>query len=398
MPKIVNSWTEFQPLKRVVVGRPEGTQVFAPEPGTMLDMPVGGFPLGTWGKFPQELVDEANEQMDYFVEVLEKRGVIVDRVTVHPYLAEENSFGTPDWTVMNFRGTNCPRDLFMPVGNEIIEAPGVLRTRWFEYLCMRPLFEQYFKEDPEFLWTAAPKPRLTDKSYVKNYWHKEKHEWTLDERHQRSLDWKFVYTEQEPMWDAAAAARCGKDVIMSCGQAVNKSGMDWLKRYFGEKGIRFHHVLWDTDPESETAKTWGFGGGHIDVLLLPLRPGLFVHNPEHPIATPELTQLIKQNDWEIVDAAKPSHIYQNKLSVWGESGDPRTSWISMNTLSLDEKSVFVEAHEDAYIEQLTKLGFEVIPIPYDKAEIFGGSLHCTTVDVYREGKCEDYFPKQVKGY
>jgi glycine amidinotransferase len=29
---------------------------------------------------------------------------------------------------------------------------------------------------------------------------------------------------------------------------------------------------------------------------------------------------------------------------------------------------------------------------------FGGALHCTTLDVYREGKCEDYFPKQIKGY
>ena len=108
MTKIVNSWTEFQPLKRVIVGRPEGTQVFAPEPGAQLDMPRSDFPLGTYGKFPQELVDAANEQMDYFIEKLEERGVIV---------------GTPDWTAMNFRGTNCPRDLFMPVGNEIIEAP-----------------------------------------------------------------------------------------------------------------------------------------------------------------------------------------------------------------------------------------------------------------------------------
>ena len=32
MPKRVNSWTEWDPLKRVIVGRPEGTQVPAPEP------------------------------------------------------------------------------------------------------------------------------------------------------------------------------------------------------------------------------------------------------------------------------------------------------------------------------------------------------------------------------
>ena len=29
------------------------------------------------------------------------------------------------------------------------------------------------------------------------------------------------------------------------------------------------------------------------------------------------------------------------------------------------------------------------------AYAFGGALHCATADVYREGKCEDYFPKQI---
>ena len=28
MPKVVNSWNEWDPLKRVIVGRPEGTNIF----------------------------------------------------------------------------------------------------------------------------------------------------------------------------------------------------------------------------------------------------------------------------------------------------------------------------------------------------------------------------------
>jgi glycine amidinotransferase len=34
-------------------------------------------------------------------------------------------------------------------------------------------------------------------------------------------------------------------------------------------------------------------------------------------------------------------------------------------------------------EQLDKLGFEVIPIPYDNVVPFGGILHCTTLDIPR---------------
>jgi glycine amidinotransferase len=70
----------------------------------------------------------------------------------------------------------------------------------------------------------------------------------------------------------------------------------------------------------------------------------------------------------------------------------------MNTFSLGPNTVCVEAHELNYIDQLTKLGFEVVPVPYDAVYPFGGELHCTTLDVYREGTLEDYFPQQISGY
>ena len=45
-------------------------------------------------------------------------------------------------------------------------------------------------------------------------------------------------------------------------------------------------------------------------------------------------------------------------------------------------------------EQISDLGFEVVPVPFRDAYPFGGALHCATTDVYREGKMEDYFPIQ----
>ena len=43
------------------------------------------------------------------------------------------------------------------------------RSRWFEYLCYRPLLQKFFDQDPEMKWESAPKPRLTEKSYRPNY-------------------------------------------------------------------------------------------------------------------------------------------------------------------------------------------------------------------------------------
>ena len=61
MAKIVNCWNEWDPLKRVIMGRPEGTNIPAPEPAWWYHRPDGDYPLGSWGPFPQEMIDKANE-------------------------------------------------------------------------------------------------------------------------------------------------------------------------------------------------------------------------------------------------------------------------------------------------------------------------------------------------
>jgi glycine amidinotransferase len=50
------------------------------------------------------------------------------------------------------------------------------------------------------------------------------------------------------------------------------------------------------------------------------------------------------------------------------------------------------------MELFDNYGFEVVPVPFYKVSPFGGGLHCCTADVYREGTCEDFFPKQIEGF
>ena len=98
MAKIVNSWDEWSPLKRIIVGRVRGTQIPAPEPNWQYPNAEGGFPLGSWGMFPKDMVEKAEEQQENFVKLLEKRGVIVDRVELHPVTLSPTPVSTPDWT------------------------------------------------------------------------------------------------------------------------------------------------------------------------------------------------------------------------------------------------------------------------------------------------------------
>jgi glycine amidinotransferase len=401
MTKIVNSWNEWDPLKRVIVGRPEGTSIPAPEPAWWYDLPRGRYPLGSYGPFPQEMIDAANEQMDYFVGVLERRGVLIDRIEVQPFM-----FGQPlpsplGWVQPNAHGVNNVRDVTMIHGNYVVEATTCRRSRIYERFNLRPLFEQYFKEDPELVHFAAPLPMLTNESYVSvsgtgtpDYYYYFDKVWTDEQKAERLHNWEFQLSEKEPLWDAADGMRFGKDIFHQCSSVTNKGGMDWLKRMLGALGIRVHHVLFDTpaDPEKpNNHHPW-----HIDVDLMPLRPGLCMYNPDWPPITQEFRQLFELNDWELVPAAPPTHVHTAEVYLFGDCG--KKSWISMNTLSIDPKTVCVEAHESAYCEQLDKLGFEVIPIPYEHVIPLGGALHCTTLDVYREGDCEDYFPRQVPAY
>jgi glycine amidinotransferase len=393
MSQIVNSWNEWDALKRVIIGRPEGTNIPAPEPAWWYNLPDGGFPLGSWGPFPQDMVDAANIQMDYFVSKLEERGIQVDRVEIEPFMFNK-AVSTPDWTNLNSHGVNNVRDVTLIHGNYIIESTTTRRSRWYEYLNLRPIFERYFKEDPEVVHFAAPKPRLTDESYVKDYYYYFDNVWTDEEKREKLYNWDFQLTEKEPLWDAADLMRFGKDIFVQASSVTNRSGFNWLKRMLGTLGLRAHSVQFDTpsDPDSPN----NFHPWHIDVCLTPLRPGLCLYNPDWPPRNPEFWELFKINGWELIPAARPTYVHKHKVFLFGEQN--KKSWISMNTFTISPNTICAEEKETAFCEQLDKLGMEVIPIPYEDVVPFGGALHCTTLDVNRDGKLEDYFPKQVKGY
>ena len=304
MAKIVNSWNDWDPLKRVIVGRCDNSMIPPEEPATSEKVPVDSEMRGMWGLRPLRTVERGNECLENLVKAVEERGVVVDRPTP---LQWNQAIGTPDFRNDSMMTCMPPRDILLTVGNEIMASANSFRCRYFEYLAYWPLMKQYFDEDPEFLWTQAPRPRLTDASYKHNYYDEKI---TLEERLVRTANKDFVTTEVEPMWDAADLMRMGKDIF-------------------------------------------------------------------------------EANDWQIVDAAQPAHDEPPALCY-------SSVWLSMNCLVLDPSTVIVEASEVHEQEQMDQLGMNVIPVDLRDAYPFGGGLHCSTADVYREGECLDYFPNRVK--
>jgi len=134
----------------------------------------------------------------------------------------------------------------------------------------------------------------------------------------------------------------------------------------------------------ETVLNWWNACGPLKHVIVGRADGTMVQAPEPAI----------ERDWP--DHGFPLGTYGPLSTEMEEKANEQVD--DFAKLVLDPKTVCVEASETTQMEQLDKLGFEVIPVPLWDVAVFAGGLHCATADVYREGTCEDYFPKQVEGY
>ncbi|HEV2689172.1 MAG TPA: hypothetical protein VGV35_11475 [Bryobacteraceae bacterium] len=356
---IVNSWNEWDPLQEVVVGSVRGAADMGFEPALSPYFPAGdpGREL-QGGPVHPSVVDDAERQLDFFAELLGRRGVTVRR----PDPVEHTiPVKTPDWETAGGHANACPRDLLLVIGNQIIEAPMAQRARYFEFRAYRSLLKDYFRSGAA--WTTAPKPLMSDDLYAARG--------PSDGEPFNFLSGPLL-TEFEPAFDAACFARCGRDIFWQPDLVSNEFGVEWLRRHLGPT-FRIHRIAF-----RERIPT------HIDTTLVPVRPGLVLINPERRCIDGSM-RLFTENGWQVVPA--PPSVRTGRAPARDVS-----NWISMNILMLDERTAVVEEAETPMMDLMRSLGCEVIPCPFDRVYPFGGGFHCCTADIRREGKLQSYFP------
>ncbi|MEG4916423.1 amino acid adenylation domain-containing protein [Microcoleus sp. B7-D4] len=362
-PSPVCSYNEWDPLEEVIVGIVDGAMV--PSWHTIhraTVLPGQEKQMESLAKrtqkqplpYPEWLVQAATKCVDGFAHILESEGVIVRRPDIVDYSA---SFRTPDWEVMNGFCSANPRDVFLVIGNEIIEAPMADRSRYFESWAYRSLLKEYLKGGAK--WVAAPKPQLLDTQYDPDY----KTPAPGEER-------RFVITEFEPTFDAADFVRFGRDIFVQKSHVTNSLGIEWVRRHLGDE-YRVHE-LQSLCPQAL----------HIDTTLVPLAPGKVLVNPLF-IDVDNLPDYFKS--WDILLAPKPNRtpmtLYDTKVI---------SQWVNMNVLSLDEERVIVEKSQESTIQALKDWGFKPIPCEFESYYPFMGSFHCATLDVRRRGELRSY--------
>jgi glycine amidinotransferase len=87
------------------------------------------------------------------IRLLEGEGIKVRRPDVVDFAFR---YRCPDWSSRGFC-VACPRDVFLIIGDEIIETPTCWRSRYFEADAYRSLFKEYFLKGAKLLFgqTAA---------------------------------------------------------------------------------------------------------------------------------------------------------------------------------------------------------------------------------------------------
>ena len=367
----VNAWNEWDELEEMVVGIADFACFEPTEPGSrpaLRDRDIATiFPFPR-GPKKQEVTEKANEELSGLSTLLEAHGVTVRRPEKYDF---DVAVKTPLFEVENQYCAVCPRDIMITFGNEILEATMSRRGRFFEYLPYRKLVYEYWNNDPEMLWNAAPKPTMQDSMYREDFW-----TWPLEERFKRMHDFEFCITQDEVIFDAADCSRFGRDIFVQESMTTNRAGIRWLKRHLEPRNFRVHDVHFPLD----------FFPSHIDCTFVPLAPGIVLVNPERPIKEGE-EKLFLDNGWKFIEAPYPTST-DSEMPMFCQS----SKWLAMNVLSISPNKVICEEQEYPLHELLDKNGFEVYPIPFRNVFEFGGSLHCATWDIRRKGACEDYFP------
>jgi N-dimethylarginine dimethylaminohydrolase len=343
------SCNEWDQLEEVIVGNPLRARFPTPDRSSQLaEFPDRSLNEIPQGPFSQQIIEETEEDLNGFVDVLEGMGITVKRPETWPH---EEKFSTINWESEGYYNY-CPRDVMLVIGDQIIETPNVIRSRYQETFSYREMMVDYLKSGAR--WYSAPKPMLLDSLF--------------------DVDLaKPTPRNDEPAFDAANVLRFGEDLIYLVSGTGNELGGQWLQTILGDK-FRVH-FLKDV-----------YYGSHIDSTFVALRPGLLLCNPGR-INDDTLPEILKQ--WDVIYSPEMENTerYDDKYLAKCIG----SNWIDMNAFSISPNLVVVDSDQTALIKLIEKNGVDVIPIKLRHSKMMGGGFHCVTLDVRRAGKLERYF-------
>ncbi len=308
-----------------------------------------------------EIISERIEDLNNLANTLSNLGIKVHRPDI---VSTPKKIVTPTFDGVLHSSASNVRDMTFTYANSIIETPPLIRGRYFENLGMYDIFMDYFKNGSD--WIKAPNPKLLDT--------------TVDfSPLQQKRDYNNIPKQYDMAIDAAQFTKIGKDILCNKSTFNHELGYMWMKRILEKEGATLHILDSMID-------------NHIDGSLVVLRPGTFLVN-ESCLLKPIKEYLPKKfKNWDMLTTGdiKIKPMNESEFYNIGYSKLASTRGMDVNVLSINDNTVIVNESAVSTIDILDKNGFNVIPIKLRHSELFGGGIHCHTLDMVRENEQKDY--------
>jgi glycine amidinotransferase len=274
------------------------------------------------GPYPQQVVDEANEDLETFVSFLLDEGVEV----VRPKRTDTEYY--------NF----CPRDVIFTHKDLTIATPMPLRCRKDAW---KPLLHH--------LDTTIIVPcKYQDELYNEN---------CVGDKDTLAL------TEITPAFDAANVIRANDDILYLVSNSGNIAGANLLQEMLRDRAKV--HLLQGV-----------YSYMHIDTTIAFLREGLLLANPSRIKSKEDLPGPFKT--WDIIWCPEPVDV-----GYYG-SYNNCSPWCNMNLFSINPNLVVLEEHQHPTRKILENYNIECAMLPMRQTRTLSGCFHCVTLDLERD--------------
>tara|TARA_B100002019_G_scaffold72534_1_gene62635 strand:- start:5305 stop:6264 length:960 start_codon:yes stop_codon:yes gene_type:complete len=317
--KSQNEWGE---LKKVVVGVAD--HAIVPE----IDLSVRTINYAdrkditdiSVGSYPQQVIDEANEDLEVFVNFLQRQNVEV----IRPNRLETDYY--------NF----CPRDVIFTHKDISIATPMPLRCR-----------RDAWKPFSEILDFEVISCDYSDELY------------NLECVGNKDV---LALKELSPAFDAANILRSNDDILYLVSNSGNVKGAELLQEILGDRAKV--HMLQGV-----------YSYMHIDTTIAFLREGLMLLNPERIKSVDILPEPFK--NWDVIWCPEPVDI------GYYPGYNHASEWVNMNLFSVSENLVALEKNQEPTRKALEKHGIECAMLPMRHGRTLSGIFHCVTLDLER---------------
>lgn len=162
--------------------------------------------------------------------------------------------------------------------------------------------------------------------------------------------------------DAANILRITKDKWLFLESASgNKAAYEWLSKQLPDVDIELCNF---------------YAGVHIDSTIVALNEDCFVVNGSRVPGIELLPRHLKGKEVLFVSDVVAQGFHEYPYA---------SKWIGLNMLSIDPRTVIVDANQKDMIVVLEDyFGMKVIPLELRHSRTLGGGFHCVTLDLLRE--------------